>query len=98
MQLNKHQIYRDIYDLMQTIEELPASELQSKIVTMAGKLQEPADKLVDALLRIERDFDELNGLECDGRGESGCGKCIRCIAAQALHVPNNQAHLRVGGK
>lgn len=49
MNLTKHTIYQAIYDLCVEIEKLPASEQQTKVVTMAGALEKNADVLVDAL-------------------------------------------------
>jgi len=49
MNIQKHTIHRAIYDLCQEIEKLPASEQQTKVVTMASALHANADKLVDAL-------------------------------------------------
>ena len=49
MDLRKHTIHKAIYDLVQEIEMLPASEQQTKIVVMAGGLHAKADQLIDAL-------------------------------------------------
>jgi hypothetical protein len=49
MDINEHPIHRDIYNLCREIEGLPASELQTKIVTMASALHNPASRLVSAL-------------------------------------------------
>lgn len=49
MNINDHQIHRDIYNLCREIEGLPASELQTKIVVMASALHKPAARLVSAL-------------------------------------------------
>lgn len=38
-QLQGHPMHKAIYDLMQEIEKLPASEQQTKVVTLAGELQ-----------------------------------------------------------
>lgn len=46
MNLLEHPIYKDIYDLCQEIEKLPPSELQTKLVTMAGALANPAKVLI----------------------------------------------------
>lgn len=80
MNIERHPIYKDIYDLCREIETLPASDHATKLVVMASALEKPADKLVAALETIVRDFDQLNGTECS----RGCGKCIRCIAKAAL--------------
>ena len=82
MNIDKHPIHKAIYELCLEIENLPASDQQTKIVTMAGNLHQPVDKLVDGLEEIVRDFDKLNGNECT----EGCGKCIRCLAVAALAV------------
>lgn len=55
MNINEHPIYKNIYDLCQEIEKLPASEHATKIVVMASDLQHPARKLIEALRRI-RDY------------------------------------------
>jgi len=49
MNIAKHTIYKAIYDLCQEIEKLPASEQQTKVVTMASNLRRNADQIVDAL-------------------------------------------------
>lgn len=53
MNINEHPIYKDIYDLCQAIEKLPASEQETKIVVMAGELEKPAAKLLKALRDIK---------------------------------------------
>lgn len=53
MNILEHQIYKDIYDLCQKIEELPASEFQTKLVTMAGNLANPAKELVEDKKRMD---------------------------------------------
>lgn len=45
MDINKHPIYKAIHDLCTEIEKLPASEQQTKVVTMASALEQPADLL-----------------------------------------------------
>lgn len=37
--IDSHPMHKQIYDLMQEIEKLPASEQQTKIITLAGELQ-----------------------------------------------------------
>lgn len=37
--LNEHVAHRDIYELCLEIEKLPASEQQTRVVTLAGELQ-----------------------------------------------------------
>lgn len=49
MNIQKHSIYKAIYDLCAEIEKLPASVQQTKVVMMAGNLEKNADQLVDAL-------------------------------------------------
>lgn len=49
MDILKHSIHKAIYDLCLEIENLPASDQQTKIVVMAGALHENADRLIDAL-------------------------------------------------
>lgn len=49
MNIQKHSIYKAIYDLCGEIEKLPASQQQTKVVMMAGNLEKNADQLVDAL-------------------------------------------------
>lgn len=80
MNILRHPIYQGIYDLCREIEKLPASEQATKVVVLAAGLEQPADRLVEALETIDHDFDRLNGNECNTR----CGQCIRCIARQAL--------------
>lgn len=61
MNIDKHTIHRAIYDLCQEIENLPASEQQTKVVVMASALQSKAERLVDALrdcLSTYRDDDK----------------------------------------
>lgn len=54
MNINEHPIYKNIYDLCQEIEKLPASEQQTKVVTMASDLEKPAAKLLTALREIKQ--------------------------------------------
>lgn len=49
MDILKHTIHKDIYDLCSEIEKLPASEQQTKVAVMAATLHTKADQLVDAL-------------------------------------------------
>jgi DNA (cytosine-5)-methyltransferase 1 len=48
MNITEHPIYKDIYELCLEIEELPASDQQTKVVTMAGELEKPAAKMIAA--------------------------------------------------
>jgi hypothetical protein len=48
MNLYKHPILRQGYNVMQAIEECGASEKLTKAVIMAGKLMDEVEKLVDA--------------------------------------------------
>ncbi len=54
MNILEHPIYKDIYDLCQEIEKLPASEQETKCVIMAGNLEKPAAQLVNTLREIKR--------------------------------------------
>lgn len=54
MNILEHPIYKDIYDLCQEIEKLPASEQETKCVVMASNLEKPAAQLVDTLREIKR--------------------------------------------
>lgn len=45
MDILKHPIYKAIYELGREIENLPASEQQTKLAVMCSNLQEPADLL-----------------------------------------------------
>jgi hypothetical protein len=47
MNINEHPIYKAIYELCQEIEKLPASEQQTKVVTMAGALEHPVRQLIE---------------------------------------------------
>lgn len=47
IQLNKHPILLQCYKLSQKIEEFPASELQTKAVTISSELLNELVKLVD---------------------------------------------------
>lgn len=49
MNILKHSIHKAIYDLCLEIENLPASEQQTKVLIMASDLHTNADLLVDAL-------------------------------------------------
>lgn len=49
MDILKHTIHKDIYDLCSEIEKLPASEQQTKVAVMAANLHTKADQLVDAI-------------------------------------------------
>jgi hypothetical protein len=59
MNILEHPIYKDIYELCLEIEQLPASDQQTKVVTMAGNLERPATKLIASLRAIK--FAALNG-------------------------------------
>ena len=54
MNILEHPIYKDIYDLCQEIEKLPASEQETKCVVMASNLEKPAAQLVGTLREIKR--------------------------------------------
>jgi len=54
MNILEHPIYKDIYDLCQEIEKLPASEQATKVVVMAGDLGKPAAQLVGTVREIKR--------------------------------------------
>lgn len=57
MDINKHPINRAIYELGLQIENLPASEQQTKISVMCSDLQKPADQLLKE--RDEREQDRI---------------------------------------
>lgn len=57
VQLNKHPILMDAYHLIQAIEEFPASELQTKVVTQASDLMMNIEKLIDSRPPKEPAFD-----------------------------------------
>lgn len=61
MNITEHPIYKDIHELCLEIEELPASDQQTKVVTMAGELEKPAAKMIAALRAIK--FAALNGTD-----------------------------------
>jgi len=56
MNILEHPIYKDIYDLCVEIEKLPASEQQTKVVTMASALEQPVSKLLDEIKRLKTDL------------------------------------------
>lgn len=66
MNILKHPIYKAIYDLCHAIEELPASEQQTKIVMMASALEKPADDLFNSRIehtcidRIRKEIPHIN--------------------------------------
>jgi hypothetical protein len=76
MNITKHPIYKQIYELCLEIEELPASLQQTKVVTMASAMEKPADELLAYLAEIK-----ATALNCtDGR--LGLAHIIRlCIDA-----------------
>jgi hypothetical protein len=53
MNILEHPIYKDIYDLCQEIDKLPASEQETKCVVMASNLEKPAAQLVGTLREIK---------------------------------------------
>ncbi|MDE2020708.1 MAG: hypothetical protein KGJ13_10265 [Patescibacteria group bacterium] len=53
MNISEHSIYKDIYDLCQEIEKLPASEQQTKAVVKASDLEKPATRLLKTLREIK---------------------------------------------
>lgn len=59
MNINKHPIYKAIYDMCLEIEKLPASDQQTKVVTMAGALEKSADQLMSTIKDLERQVDRL---------------------------------------
>lgn len=52
MNILEHRIYKEIYDLCQEIEKLPASPQSTKVVVLASDLEKSARKLIEALRRI----------------------------------------------
>jgi hypothetical protein len=50
MNLSKHPILKQGYDVIQAIEECGASEKLTHAVTLAGKLLDEIDNLVDRLM------------------------------------------------
>jgi len=59
MNILAHPIYKDIYDLCQEIEKLPASEQATKVVVMASALENPADALLAKIKDLEKQVDRL---------------------------------------
>jgi len=59
MNILAHPIYKDIYDLCQEIEKLPASEQATKVVVMASALEKPADALLAKIKDLEKQVDRL---------------------------------------
>ncbi len=59
MNILEHPIYKDIYDLCQEIEKLPASEQETKCVFMASNLEKPAAQLVNALKEIRTAIEKI---------------------------------------
>lgn len=53
MNILEHPIYKDIYDLCQEIEKLPASEQETKCVVMASNLEKPVAKLLARIKNLE---------------------------------------------
>jgi hypothetical protein len=49
MNINEHPAYKAIYELCLEIEKLPASEQQTKVVIMAGDLNQIIKPMVDRL-------------------------------------------------
>lgn len=47
VQLNKHKILWQCYDLTQAIEEFPPSNMQTAVVVKASELLDELEKLVD---------------------------------------------------
>jgi hypothetical protein len=55
MNINEHPIYKNIYDLCQEIEKLPASEQATKVVIMASDLEKPVAKLLWLFREIKQE-------------------------------------------
>ena len=66
---------------LETMELETINKLYLELSQVATATTEKEFKLRAALVRIDREFNELNGQECT----RGCGECIRCIAREALH-------------
>jgi len=62
MDINKHPIYRAIYELGCQIENLPASEQQTKLAVMCSNLQAPADLLYQRALEAEKEVARLKSV------------------------------------
>ena len=56
MRLDKHPVLMEGYEVMQAIEMCGASVELTKAVTMAGKLMENVEKLVDKLAEYKSDI------------------------------------------
>lgn len=70
MNILEHPIYKEIYDLCQEIEKLPASEQQTKVVVMASNLQYSAGKLIQALRDAVSVFSKERGSVSEERIEA----------------------------
>lgn len=57
MDINKHPLYRAIYELGLAIEDIPASDQQTKISIMCSNLAQPADLLFSQWQRAEMKCD-----------------------------------------
>ena len=65
--MNRNKIKKAGYELMQKIEELPPSDLQTEIVVMAGAYVELANKEADNLMDCQNSECELHpGIDRDG--------------------------------
>lgn len=61
MNIEEHPIYKNIYELCQEIEKLPASEQATKVVLMAADLEKPVTKLLSLVRAIKTEA--LNGTD-----------------------------------
>ena len=76
MNINEHPIYKQIYDLCQEIEKLPASEQATKVVIMAGDFEKPVAKLLSLFREIKSE-----ALNCQD-SQKGLAHIVRlCIDA-----------------
>lgn len=92
-QLNDHPLHRSIYDLCVEIEKLPPSEHATKLVTMAGALQQPVASLRADLAALREDraklataaYEVLNSyiLELQVRGHPCPQNMVRCSELRA---------------
>jgi len=75
MQLNKHQIIKDIYDAMGMVEELGCSDELTALSVKLGAIGEDVEKLIDEIA-VNRAQKERTCKTCIELPDDGtCDKC-----------------------
>jgi hypothetical protein len=86
MNINEHPLYKDIYDLCQEIEKLPASEQATKVVVMASNLERPVAQLLSLEKKIKAAFPEI---EPSG-GHDYVDELIGLLRVARMHIKDSE--------